>query len=289
MVASLVLLVRPGLSLGIDFTGGSLLEVTYSEERPSAERVTEEINKLPLGVFSLRKTGDNGFVLRTRDLRENERITLLESLTLGGEHEYEVDRFTSIGPIIGDELKKKAFVSIIIVITAITFFIAFAFRKVSEPVSSWKYGIIAIVSLLHDVLIPAGAFVVYSMITGAEVDTLFVTALLAILGYSINDTIVVFDRVRERLAYNRERRIREDFETTVGQGLSQTYTRSINTSLTTAIVLLMLFIIVGDATHHFAFTLLVGVIAGAYSSIFFAGPLLVVWGTREAKVKSKKK
>ncbi len=290
MGAAVVALVNPGLTLGIDFTGGSLLEVTYTESRPVSELVTTEIQKLPIGVFSLRETGESGYVIRTRDLRENERIALLDVLTLDDAHMFTVERFTSIGPIIGEELKKKAVVSIIVVIVAIAFFIAFAFRKVSEPVSSWKYGLIAIVALLHDVLIPAGAFVVYSQYTGAEVDTLFVTALLAILGYSINDTIVVFDRIRERLAYNKERNVREDFTTTVGEGLSQTYARSINTSFTTAIVLIALFVLVGSATHHFAFTLLVGVIAGAYSSIFLAAPLLVISNsTKEAPSTKKKK
>ena len=138
-------------------------------------------------------------------------------------------------------MKNKAFVAIGIVMLAIILFVAFAFRKVSKPVSSWKYGIIAIIALLHDIIIPIGIFSVLGFMVGSEVNALFVMALLAILGYSVNDTIVVFDRVRENLRLNRELNRKEDFELTVGKSLTQTYTRSINTSLTTAFVLLTLF------------------------------------------------
>jgi preprotein translocase subunit SecF len=181
----------------------------------------------------------------------------------------------TVGPILGKELRDKAFFAIAVVVLIIIFFIAFAFRKVSKPVSSWKYGTIAIVVLVHDIMLPVGLFAIMGHFFGAEVDGLFVMALLAILGYSINDTIVVFDRIRENLKYNADSNTHEDFEFTVGKSLNQTYVRSFNTSLTTSLTLLALFFFGSESTHYFSLTLLAGVIAGTYSSIFLAAPMLV--------------
>lgn len=264
-----------GLTFGIDFTGGSILEVSYPEGRPLKAELENRLNNLPIGAYSLRPTGDTGFLLRTRALEEGERLDILQVLTLNDSKRVVSERFNSIGPIIGQELRNKAFVAIVVVILLIIAFVAFVFRKVSEPVSSWKYGVIAIVALLHDIIIPVGVFAVLGQFFGAEIDVLFVMALLAILGYSVNDTIVVFDRVRENLQLNREFNRREDFEITVGKSLNQTYVRSINTSLTTIFVLLALFFIGGTATQNFALVLITGVIAGTYSSLALATPLLV--------------
>jgi len=264
-----------GLNFGIDFTGGSILEVSYSQGVPNKEALETRIANLAIGGFSLRKTGDNKFILRTQELSEETRVTVLDALSLNGEFEVNQERLNTIGPVIGNELKNKALVAIIIVVVAIVLFIAFVFRQVSEPVSSWKYGFIAIVALLHDVLIPIGVFAVLGHLFESEINVLFVMALLAILGYSVNDTIVVFDRVRENLKLNKELHRKEDFELTVGKSLTQTYARSINTSLTTVFVLLALFFFGAPATQDFALVLITGVIAGTYSSIFLATPLLV--------------
>ena len=272
-----------GLNFGIDFTGGAITEISYPSERPSKEVLEERLSHLPIGGFSIRPTDDDGYILRTRDLSEEERIGVLETLSLNGEREVVQERFNSIGPTIGSELRNKAFVAIGIVVVAIILFVAFVFRKVSEPVSSWKYGIVAIIALIHDVLVPVGIFAFLGYAVGAEIDILFVMALLAILGYSVNDTIVVFDRVRENLRLNREHGSKEEFELTVGKSLSQTYTRSINTSLTTLFVLLALFFFGSEATQNFALVLATGVIAGTYSSIFLATPLLVAIGKRALK------
>ena len=185
------------------------------------------------------------------------------------------ERFNSIGPTIGKELRNKAFVAIGIVIIAIMLFVAFVFRKVSKPVSSWKYGVAAIIALIHDIIVPTGVFAFLGYILGVEIDILFVMALLAILGYSVNDTIVVFDRVRENLRLNREHGSEESFDLTVGKSLNQTYARSINTSLTTLFVVIALFFFGSEATQDFALVLAIGIIAGTYSSIFLATPLLV--------------
>jgi preprotein translocase subunit SecF len=279
---SLLFVLLWGLVFGIDFTGGAITEVSYTE-RPSKEMVEERIGTLPIGGFSLRASGEDNFILRTKDLEEAERLAVMNALSLGESVGMNTERFNSIGPIIGEELRNKAFFAIATVMLAIIFFIALTFRHVSKPVSSFKYGMIAIVALFHDIILPVGLFAVLGQFFGAEVDVLFVMALLAILGYSVNDTIVVFDRVRENLRHNEETNTRERFEETVGRSLNQTFVRSINTSLTTGFVLMTLFLIGGETTRYFALTLLAGVIAGTYSSIFLATPLLV-WVNEHQKV-----
>ena len=270
-----------GLNFGIDFTGGAITEISYEtvdfekEKRLSKEALEERLRNLPIGGFSIRPTGDDSYILRTRNLTENERIDVMDALSFNGEKIVIQKRFNSIGPTIGSELRNKALVAIGIVIIAIVLFIAFVFRKVSKPISSWKYGIVAILALIHDILVPVGIFAFLGYMIAVEIDILFVMALLAILGYSINDTIVVFDRVRENLRFNNENRIKEEFDITVGKSLNQAYMRSINTSLTTLFALLALFFVGSEATQNFALVLIIGIIAGTYSSIFFATPLLI--------------
>ncbi len=277
-----------GLNFGIDFEGGSILEVTYPAGVPTNDVLHEKLDGISLGDFSLRAAGENGYIVRTRFLEENEHKTLLGLMTIGGQYQLQEERFNSIGPTIGDELKQKAYIAIIVVILAIIFFIAFAFRKVSVPVSSWKYGIVAIVALIHDIMIPTGIFAFLGNAAGAEVDILFVMALLAILGFSVNDTIVVFDRVRENLRIDQDTKGREPFPEIVGRSLNQTYARSLNTSLTTLLVLLALYFFGGASTQYFALTLVIGVIVGTYSSIFLASPLLVILGQGKDKKKKAK-
>lgn len=273
-VFSIFALFHYGLNFGIDFKGGSILEVSYSNPRPETEVVKANLDELDLGEYSIRPSGNSAFILRTKAILPDKKSEVIKALTIGSSIPKE-DRFNTIGPVVGKELQNKAFVAIGMVIICIVLFITFAFRKVSIPVSSWKYGMATIVALAHDVLIPAGIFVVFAHYHGGEIDILFVTALLAILGYSVHDTIVVFDRVRENLRINHDTRKREEFETTVGKSVAQTFGRSINTSLTIFLVLVALYFIGGESTRNFAFVLLVGVIAGTYSSIFLASPLLV--------------
>lgn len=294
MAVSALILFSLGLRLGIDFTGGSLTEVSYDErlEKPALEA---RLDELSLGGYSLRETitdtGREGYVLRTRDLTEDERQIVEAVLIVGSNGE--VERFTSIGPVIGEELKEKAQWAIAGVVLIIVLYVAFAFRGVGKPVSSWVYGGITILALIHDVLVPAAAMSLLGYFLGAEVDVLFVMALLAVLGYSVNDTIVVFDRVRENLVrYRQEKKITEKdeygqkvekidyvltkpFDEIVGQSVSQTILRSINTSVTTFLALSALYFLGGSVTQTFALILMVGVVAGTYSSIFLANPLLV--------------
>lgn len=277
VVASLVLVGVFGMKLSIDFTGGALTEVAYPQGRPAFDVVETSIEALDLGSFSLRPSGDDSFLLRTKDLTDEQRQAVLQALSLNNTYPTEAKRFTSIGPTIGSELRSKAVEALTIVVIAIILFIAFAFRKVSKPVSSWKYGVIAVVALIHDVIIPTGVFAVLGQYAGYEIDSLFVTALLVILGYSVNDTIVVFDRIRENLKMNRDTGSKESFADAVGKSIDQTFGRSINTSLTVIIVLCALFVLGGPSVHAFSLALLIGVISGTYSSIFLASPLLVLW------------
>ncbi|MBX2866611.1 protein translocase subunit SecF [Candidatus Kaiserbacteria bacterium] len=272
-----------GLNYGIDFTGGALTEVSY-EVAPEQALLEERLGAQFEEGYSLRSSvdsdGNTGYILRTRDLSEEERETVYEALTSVGEGGT-VTRFASIGPVIGEELKDKASWAIAGVVLITIFYVAFAFRKVPKPVGSWTYGGITILALIHDVLVPTTVMSILGVTMGAEVDVLFVTALLAVLGYSVNDTIVVFDRVRENLLLNEEKKTGKTFETVVNESVSDTVVRSINTSLTTILALGALYFLGGATTQLFALTLIVGVLAGTYSSLFIANPLLIAASRRK--------
>lgn len=274
-IAAIAALFMWGLRPGIDLAGGSFLEVRYPAGRPPIEMVRTQVNTLGLGEVRVQPAGETDYILRQRNLTESERQSLLQPLRNMGEIE-EV-QFTSVGPSIGAELLQKAWIAIVLVVLCTIIFIAFAFRGVSKPVASWKYGVVAIVTLLHDILIPAGLFAALGHFVGAEVDSLFIVALLTILGISINDTIVIFDRIRENLRRNDERGKHEAYDEVVGRSITQTIARSINTSLTVIIVLAALYVLGPETTKNFALTLIVGMVAGTYSSIFLASPLLVAW------------
>lgn len=259
-----------GLNLGIDFKGGSIAEVEYKTV-PNVDVLKTEIEALDLGEYSIRSTGEAGVIVRTRELNEAERVELVSVLS---KNDGVLKRYDAVGPVLGSELQKKAGWSMAMVLLAIVLFITFVFRHVSRPVASWKYGLVAIVALLHDVIIPAGVFALLGHFYGVEIDSLFITALLVVLGFSIHDTIVVFDRTRENLSLNNGKNVKS-FEMIVGESVSQTFIRSINTSLTTLISLVVLYMIGPEATKNFSLALLIGITAGTYSSIFIGSPLLV--------------
>ena len=285
VVLSFVSLFVFGLKIGIDFKGGALMEVTYTGVRPAQADVVTALETLNLGSVSVQPTGDTGYIIKSRDLTEAEHGLILKSISNGGQNPLEEKSFNSIGPSVGKELASKAVMAIILVSLAIICFIAFAFRKVSKPVSSWRYGIIAVVTLLHDVAIPIGVFTLLSHFKGVEVDTLFVVAVLTVLGLSVSDTIVVFDRIRENL----KNRVSTSFNETVGKSLEQSYVRSICTSLTVILVLLSLFFFGPVSTKYFALMLTAGMFFGTYSSIFLASPLLVLVEEWQVKKQAKKK
>ena len=269
-VAALAMLFVFGLNIGTDFTGGSLVEVRYEGARPASEALFQALSDAGLESVTVRAAGDSAHIVRAAPLSAKARNALPASV-LGGT----IERLTDVGPSIGTELRSKAFIALVLVMLCIVLYIAFVFRKVSKPVSSWWYGLITIVTLLHDIAIPLGAFAIFGYLWGAQVDTLFVTAILTVLGYSVHDTIVVFDRTRENLRLNEEAHRKEDFELVAGRSIEQTFVRSVNTSMTTLIALGALFFLGPVATQDFALTLIIGVLAGTYSSISLATPLLV--------------
>lgn len=262
-----------GFNLSTDFKGGTITEASYTI-RPDKLLVESKIKALDLGGFSVRPSGENNFIIRTKELSENDKKQLLVALQAN-----EIVRQNTIGPTAGAELQSKAVKAIVVVVMMIVIFITFAFRKVSKPIASWKYGLVTIIGLAHDVIIPTGVFI----LLGYEIDLLFVTGLLAILGYSVHDKIVVFDRVRENLSINQEKNTHEPFDVIVGKSINQTFARSINTSLTIFITLFALYIFGAVITKTFALLLIIGLIAGTYSSIFVASPMLVVFHERKGK------
>ena len=279
LIASIVYGLRPS----IEFTGGTLLEIGYSDARADKNLVEEKLNPLELGAYSLRPFGEKAYLLRVREIEQNELSAILDAFAVGGVTTPELHRQNTVGPTIGAELQSKAVMALLVVLALTIVYVAFAFRHVSEPVSSWKYGFIAILTLIHDVTIPIGVFAIIGHFYGtAEIDVLFVTALLTILGYSVNDTIVIFDRVRENLKHNQEDEIEEPFDEVVGTSLEQTFVRSFNTSVTVLIVVVAILLFGGSATQYFALALTAGVIAGTYSSLFLAAPLLVAFEKMQA-------
>ena len=299
---SIVALALWGLKPGIDFAGGTLIEVSYQSQISVASNTASSSTASTMAsstastspamsvvptqaqlissltsidpVVSVRPSGTNGYFIRMKAVSQDEKALVNTAISMNGTASPTVKSFDSIGPVLGAESLRKAIVSIILVILGIVFYITFAFRKVSEPVKSWKYGLIAIISLVHDIIIPLGAFSILGHYAGYEVDTLFVTALLVILGFSIHNTIVVFDRVRENLSHASSSKL---FSDVVGESVNQKLTRSINTSLTVIIALVALYIFGGESTQHFTLALIVGILAGTYSSVCFGSSLLVTF------------
>lgn len=299
-----------GFRPGIDFTGGTLWQLSIArnnaEQTPIAERSSlrgaaqnyaENLkiffeNELGLKNVAVFPAENNGFLVRLPHISEEEHQKYLRilqnefiprlSLPTGrqarsGQHgsaSMEELRFEAIGPTIGGELKRKAVWAIVLVMLGISLYVAFAFRKVSYPIKSWKYGVITLITLVHDVAIPAGLLAFLGWRLGIEIDTNFVVALLVVMGFSVHDTIVVFDRVRENLLLQKNRL---DLAAVVNDSVSQTVARSINTSLTLVLVLLALFFAGPAVLKYFVLTILVGTVVGVYSSIFVASPLLTIW------------
>ena len=269
VVASAFLVAHFGIKQGIDFTGGTVIEINYATS--SVQKVdTLALEKVGVKAFSTSATSYK--FVSAKSFEETDAA--LKGVLNSVKYPFKVTQVNTVGPTMGKEMTKKAIIAIIFVIIAILCFIAFAFREVSLPVSSWKYGVVAMVTIIHDIIIPVGAYAYLSHYYGAEVDTLFVVALLTIMAVTISDKIVVFDRIRENLKVQGHKK---PFEEIVGESVSQTFTRSINTSLTTILSLLALYYFGPVTTKFFSLTLMVGIVVGTYSSIFVASPLLTVW------------
>ena len=272
-----------GLKLGIDFTGGSLLQMSFPKPVVTAD-LQATVEKSGYHVVIVQSLPNNGAQIRMQSLDEPAHQALLKSLKQTyGDGTTEL-QFDSIGPVIGDELRTSTTIGIVIILVLIGLYVAWAFRKVTYPVASWKYGALNIMTNFHDVIIPLGVFAVLGHYFNWEIDTAFVAAILTVLGYSITDTIVVFDRTRENLL----KRVSRPFEETVELSIQQTIRRSISTSMTTTLCLLAIFVFGGDTTRPFALALILGIAAGTYSSIFLASPALVTWELWDKKRNAKK-
>ncbi|MDO8442710.1 MAG: protein translocase subunit SecF [bacterium] len=260
-----------GFKEGIDFSGGTLWQVRFSGQEVSVPEL-ENYFKTNFGIENLLVTAgsENGvMMIRTNELSENQHQEYVAKLQQDFGQVEEL-RFESIGPVIGAELKSKAIWAFILVLFGISLYIAFAFRKVSYPVSSWKYGIATLICLFHDAVIPAGLYAWWGSVKGLEIDTNFIVAILTIMGFSVHDTIVVFDRIRENLIVHRGKKLGE----IINISINQTFARSINTTLTLVIVLVALYLFGAATLSYFVLLILIGTIIGTYSSIFMASPLL---------------
>lgn len=270
VTASIIGCIVYGFNLGIDFTGGSLLQVRYNADRPEVHTVNEQLNQAEIHNAIVQPSGDDTFIIKTQFLDNTQRTAAMSAL---GETAIE-ESFESIGPTIGQELRQKAISAIILVLVAIIVYVSWAFRGVSRgPVPSWAYGASAIIALIHDLTITLGVFVVLGEFYGVEINAMFITALLTILGFSVHDTIVVFDRIREGLRRSKQ----DSFEGVLNESINLTMMRSLNTSTTALIMLVVLFFFGGDSIRYFILALIVGITVGTYSSVFVASPLLLVW------------
>ena len=283
---SIVAIAIWGLNFGLDFTGGSLLELKIHNQEVDIVEIKEALAPLELSSLVVQPTENNTVLLRFQDSTENIHREVIGALEgsygindnnvegqgVGSQASIEELRFDAVGPSIGEELKNKSINAMILVLIIIVIYISLVFKRVSKPVSSWKYGVVAIIALFHDIIITLGVFAVLGKFMNLEINIPFVAAMLTVLGYSVNDTIIVFDRIRENLPKQLD-----NFAKTINRSVNQTITRSINTSTTTLLVLLSILFLGGESIKEFILALAIGVLIGTYSSIFLASPLLVVW------------
>lgn len=271
IIPGIISLLFWGLRLSIDFTGGSRMEIQSSKFRIQNSEISKVIKEQGIDVVSIQDSKDK-FIIRTKPLDQKTYQKIKKALEEKFK-DIKEESFQTIGPTIGSETTWNAVKAVIAASLLIVLYIAWSFRKVPKPASSWRFGICAIVALIHDVLVVVGVFSILGHFWHIEVDSLFVTALLTVIGFSVHDTIVVFDRIRENL----RRRPGAAFATIVNESITQTLTRSLNTSFTVLLVLFTMFLFGGESTKWFIVALFIGIASGTYSSIFNAAPLLVVW------------
>jgi len=282
IVPGVLALIFWGLPLGIDFTGGSLLEVTFkSGIPPTIAQVDTIYSNLSTGTVDIanpevQPLGTDGLSIRSREMNDATKATVVAALKsqYGGGQDVVIQNFNQVTASVGAEVARAAALAVVMASLAILLYIWYAFRKVSHP---FRFGVAAIIATIHDTLVVLGMGALLGHFLGWQVDSLFLTALLTVIGFSVHDDIVVFDRIRENSNIYR----RVDFETIVNHSIVQTMDRSINTQLTVMMTLLALALFGGDTIHHFVVILLIGVFSGTYSSIFNASPILVVWENRE--------
>lgn len=274
ILPGLFYLMNFGLRLGIDFTGGALLEYKFTKS-VNIQDLKKDITGLGIEVGQITLTGPQTYLIRTKPIDQNQ-INKIKADLMSKFGPVIERRVENVGPIVGKELTKKAITALLLASVAIVLYIAFSFRKVPKPASSWRFGITAVIALVHDILVVVGIFAILGKVLGIEVDTLFVTALLTVIGFSVHDTIVVFDRIRENLLKNPGKK----FANITNLSIVQTLGRSLNTSLTVVFVLTALLLFGGETIKWFVVALLIGIVSGTYSSIFNATALLVYWEER---------
>lgn len=271
VIASFAAMIFFGLRFGIDFKGGSSLQVEYSQKRPPLEDIRESLKEVGLSGFSVQLSGEKGVILKAKELDEEMHQKVLAGLEKLGDVKSGSESFQSIGPVVGRELKEKTKKVVFLALFAILIYIALSFRRVSRPIKSYIYGIAGLIALCHDVFIPLGVLALLGKFYGAEINIPIITAFLTVFGYSINDSVVVFDRIRENLLKSGHL----PFEEVVEKSLNQSLIRSVNTSFTTLLVLLAIFFFGGQTLKLFSFSLALGILLGTYSSICLAAPFLV--------------
>lgn len=274
ILPGLYFLITSGLRLGIDFTGGALLEYQFENSINSSE-LKQQISAQGIEVGQINPLSNNIYIIRTKPVDQS-KINQLKIILGEKFGKVEERRVEFVGPVIGTELSQKALIAVALASLMIVLYIAFSFRKIPKPASSWRFGITAVVALIHDIVVVVGLFAILGKFLGIEIDTLFVTALLTVIGFSVHDTIVVFDRIRENLT----KHIGKKFIDIANLSVVQTLGRSLNTSLTVVFVLLAMLLFGGETLRWFVVALLVGIISGTYSSIFNATALLVWWEER---------
>lgn len=281
-VASIFAILFWGLNIGLDFKGGSILTLKFDGGYEVAV-IKDIYHSQGVDSVIVQSTSDNRAIIRSNEINTQTKLQISQKISsqMGA---YTEENYQQVGPTVSRSLTNRAIGSVFFASILIILYIAYSFRGVPKPASSWRFGVCAIAALLHDLLIVTGIAAIFGHFFGwPEVDGLFITALLTILGFSVHDTIVVFDRLREQL----KRHPGEDFELLANRSIIQTLGRSINTSVTTLLVLLTLFILGGESVKGFVFTLLIGITIGTYSSIFNATPLLVSWQNRSQAGKRK--
>lgn len=265
-----------GLPAGIDFSGGSLTEIHFENSLPETERVLALLSEFGFSDAKIQTAGDDKLIIRTKTMDEGTLSSILTEIGTRFNADIELDRYESVGPTIGKEVAQRAAGAVGLASLGILAYITYAFRGVKH---AFRYGVAAIIAMLHDVIVVLGVEAIFGHFLGWEADALFLTALLTVIGFSVHDSIVVFDRIRENERINR----RQPYETIVNLSIVQTLARSINTQLTVMLTLLSLVLFGGSTIRHFVLILLIGVFSGTYSSIFNASPILVVWENKEWK------
>ncbi|MEK7589148.1 MAG: protein translocase subunit SecF [Patescibacteria group bacterium] len=282
VVASIISLAAYGFNFGVDFKGGSVLELDFTQRPATAEvaKILNESNIANVKDAGVSPVGDSEIIIKSGELSEKDHQDILAILKKAFLNTDTTEkRFDSVGPLIGNELKNKSITAIIVVLVAISLYITFVFKKLGRVLPAWVMGAAAIIALIHDLVIPMGIFAWLGAYKGVEISAVFVAAVLTILGYSISDTVVIFDRVRENILRGGSK---EQFSEVVHQSIMQTLVRSLNTTLTTLLSLVTIYFFGGESVKYFALALILGISLGAFSSIAVASPILVWWSRRRA-------